>query len=98
MTQLQQQTRRLRIETPLGPDVLLLTRFTGHEEVSRLFEYQLELVSNNDAIDPKAIVGKPVAFSTKLLDDSERCFHGHVSSFSYLGTDDRLSHYSAQVV
>ena len=40
-----QENRQVRIDTPLGDDVLLLSRFDGTEAVSSLFHYQLELLS-----------------------------------------------------
>ena len=93
-----QAGQRLSLETPLGKDVLLMTRFAGQEELSRLFVYHLDMLSENDSIAPKDIVGKTVSFSVKLLDDTERCFNGFVNKFSYRGTGDRLSSYSAEVV
>lgn len=98
MIELTQKDRTLQVDTPLGPDVLVLTDFSGHEELSRLFLYRLQLISSNHAIDANKIVGKGVTFNVRLLDGSRRYFHGFVSSFSYDGTDDRTSHYSAEVV
>ena len=37
-----QATRHIAIETPLGEDVLLLRRFSAHEEVSRLSQFELD--------------------------------------------------------
>ena len=93
-----QKERRLSVSTPLGDDVLLLTQFTGHEEMSRLFSYQLEMLSEDNAIVPRDIVGKNVTITVKNPDDTPRFFNGFVSKFSYSGTDERLSRYSAEVV
>ncbi|MBI4586172.1 MAG: type VI secretion system tip protein VgrG [Planctomycetes bacterium] len=93
-----QEGRGLALETPLGKDVLLLTHFSGREEMSRLFSYHLEMLSENDSIAPKDIVGKNVTVAVRLPDDSQRFFNGYVSRFSYCGTDDRLSRYTAEVV
>ena len=43
-----QSHRHLAIETPLGKDALLLTSFSGHEEISRLFTYRLEMLRVED--------------------------------------------------
>ncbi|MBN2492831.1 MAG: type VI secretion system tip protein VgrG [Planctomycetes bacterium] len=93
-----QEGRRLAIATPLGKDVLLLVRLSGHEEMSRLFSFELELLSERDDIAAKDIVGKNVSFSIRLLDDSLRYFNGFVKRFAYGGSDDRLSRYTAEVV
>lgn len=93
-----QSERPIAITTPLGKDVLLLTSFAGQEEVSRLFAYDLEMMSENDAIDAKQIVGKAVTFSVEFPDGSPRYFNGIVNRFAYCGRGDRLSVYRAQVV
>src|ERR1035441_2933820 len=93
-----QEGRELLLDTPLGKDELLLTQVAGHEEVSRLFGFHLQMLSKNDAISPKDIVGKNITVTLKLPDDSERYFNGVVSRFSYTGTDDRFSHYTAEVM
>ncbi len=57
-----QDTRYLSIDTPLGADELLLVSFSGVEEMSRPFSYQLELLSENAGIAAVDIVGKAVTF------------------------------------
>ena len=42
-----QAERPLKVITPLGPDALLLVGFSGHEAVSHLFSYQLDLIAKN---------------------------------------------------
>jgi len=93
-----QAERRLSLTTPLGPDALLLTAFSGREELSRPFAYQMELLSEKDAIKGEEIIGKSVTWSVLMPDDSKRFFNGIVRRFSYKGTDDRLSRYRMEVV
>ena len=38
MATVTQENRSLQVETPLGKDVLLLTAFSGTEEMSRLLQ------------------------------------------------------------
>ena len=45
-----QENRVLGVDTPLGDDVLLLTAFHGTENISRLFRYELDLISDDDSI------------------------------------------------
>ena len=94
-----QQVHRISVKADaLGEDKLYLKSFQGHEEFSRLFKYSLELFSDDDWVDPKSIVGKPITVSLRYPDDSERFFNGVVSRFAYLGTGDRLSVYRAEMV
>jgi type VI secretion system secreted protein VgrG len=88
---LDQKNRLLKLATPLGENVLLPTAFRGHEEMSRLFHYELELLSDNAAISARSLVGKNVTFSVELQDGSPRFFNGFVSRL-YAGdqsTDER---------
>jgi type VI secretion system secreted protein VgrG len=72
----------MSIDTPLGTNVLLLSRFSGKEGMSRLFEFDLELLSEKHDIQFKDIIGKPVAVRIKLFNEKERFFHGIISRFT----------------
>jgi type VI secretion system secreted protein VgrG len=93
-----QKNRELAIETPLGQDALLLIRMSGTEELGRLFEYNLELASENQQIEAEDIVGKNVTILLNLGAGRTRYFNGHVSSFTQLTTADRLARYKVIVV
>jgi type VI secretion system secreted protein VgrG len=77
-----QDNRMIAIDTPLGKDELLLARFSGSEGMSRLFAFELELLSENHEIDFTKIIGKGVTVRIKLFDNQVRYFHGMISRFS----------------
>jgi type VI secretion system secreted protein VgrG len=93
-----QENRLLAIDTPLGQDVLLLQGFTGHEGISRLFSFQLDLLSAKDSISFADIVGQNVTISVTLADQSQRYFNGCVSRFAQSGSDARFTRYQMEVV
>lgn len=93
-----QQPHKMSLETPLGPDALLLVGLRGVEEMSRLFHFQLEMLSEDDGLPAPAIVGKNVTFRVDFPDGAPRHFNGFVSRFTYGGRGDRLSVYRAEVV
>jgi len=94
-----QANRVLTSTTPLGKDVLLLTAFTGAEEISRLFNYQLDFLSEKPDLDPTAIVGSPVSWTVQPVNGTPRHFSGVVSRFSAGGQTIRsLRQYRAEVV
>ena len=93
-----QENRVLGVDTPLGDDVLLLTAFHGTENISRLFRYELDLISDDDSIAANDIVGQNVTFSVKLTDDSPRFFNGFVSELVAGDTEDGRRNYRATVV
>lgn len=96
---LKQATRSVRIFTPLGVDGIHLTGFSGHEEMSRLFHFHLQLVSMNANIKPEDLIGKSLSFSVDDHEGKPRFFHGYVNRFS-AGDEDFKGRrgYSVEVV
>jgi type VI secretion system secreted protein VgrG len=93
-----QDNRRIGVATPLGTDVLLLSSFQGEEGISRLFHFDLELLSENESIDFDAMVGKNVTIWVTLADGNARYINGQVSRFSQGGRDANFTSYHAEVV
>ena len=93
-----QEHRRIAISTPLGKDVLLLRGFTGSEAVSQLFNFDLDLLSENDSIKFQDVVGKNVTLRIYDAAGQERSWNGFISRFSQGGQDRRLTAYRAQMV
>ena len=89
--------RVMEIATPLGEDVLLFHGMHAREEMSRLCEYQLDLLSPKDDINLDDILGKNVTVKLALPDDSTRYFNGFVTRFAQGGTYGRYNRYSAVV-
>jgi type VI secretion system secreted protein VgrG len=81
MARFKQEHRLLSATTPLGEDVLLLAAFRGREELSRLFRYELEFLSEKDDIAAKDIIGQGVTWAVQPADSPPRFFHGVVSRF-----------------
>jgi len=93
-----QTNRALQIETPLGPDVLLLRSFSGQEAISQLFRFQLELFSEtDDSISFDSIVGQNVTIHVQTQ-DAYRDFNGFISRFSQGSSDGRFTYYRAEMV
>ncbi|MCI0505388.1 MAG: type VI secretion system tip protein VgrG, partial [Gammaproteobacteria bacterium] len=80
MSKFTQDNRFLNLSTPLGKDVLLATSVSGTEALSSLFEYEVEALSDNDAIDAKKIVGKSVTIT--LQGKAVRQIDGYVIRLS----------------
>jgi hypothetical protein len=71
---IEQTDRLLNVTSPLGVDQLILTAFTGTEQLSGLFTFDLELVSPEQEIDPTLILGKPIGWSVKKPGGGRRPF------------------------
>lgn len=99
-----QENRLIAIDTPLGKDVLLLTGFNGEEGLSHLFNFELDLLSENHTISFQDIIGKNVTISVVLADSGKRFFNGIIARFAQgrgggeEGGDPRFSHYRATMV
>src|SRR3954451_10576497 len=89
--------RVMEIVTPLGEGVLLFHAMHAREELSRLSEYQLDLLSDHGDINIEKILGKNVTIKLGLRDDSVRFFNGYVTRFAQSGTYGRYNRYTAVV-
>jgi type VI secretion system secreted protein VgrG len=85
------------VETPLGKDVLLLHSFSGAESMSRLFIYNLTMLSENPSIPFASIVGQRVTVTLKGP-QGVRYINGFVSRFAQSGNDARFTYYRAEIV
>ncbi|RMF87551.1 MAG: type VI secretion system tip protein VgrG, partial [Nitrospinota bacterium] len=102
---LTQDNRLLSLETPLGEDMLLIRSFTVTEQISGLFDMDLEMMAevvNASKISAEKLIGQKVSIRVALSDDystsSHRYFHGIVSRFSQGGRDEHFVYYQAEVV
>ena len=95
---LTQATREITIETPLGKDALLLRSFRGQESLSQLFEFELDLASENSSIEYDNIIGQNITIAVTLADGSERYWNGFVSRFVQMHRDSVAAAYRATMV
>jgi type VI secretion system secreted protein VgrG len=76
-----------------------LVGFTGHEAVSQLFNFQLDLLAENATEVPfDQLLGQPVAVGLRLADGQLRPFHGICSRVSQGARDDNFTAYRMEVV
>jgi len=83
-----QEHRIFAVNTPLGEDVLVFYRMTGTEQLGRLFEYEIELLSEKTYIQLADMLGKNITVRMQLPEArgaGTRYFNGFVTRFSYLG-------------
>jgi len=92
-----QKNRPLQIATPLGDDVLLFYRMNGSEHLGALFEYEIELLSENPTIEADALLGENVTVGMVTADGGWRYFNGYVTRFGQYGSLDVFAYYRATV-
>ncbi len=101
-TQVLQSNRLLSVETPAGKDTLLIERFTGAENISGLFSYELDLLADlqnkkDQSVKSNALIGKDVTVELEQK-SGERYFHGVVRRFVEGYQDERFMHYRMELV
>lgn len=83
MTNYTQTDRPLQITTPLGTDTLLIRGLHGHEEISHLFAFEVNLVADlTEDVRFDKIMGQSVTVQMRLRDGGKRYFNGIVQRFS----------------
>ena len=89
-------TRLMEITTPLGKD-LLFHRMNAREELGRLSEFEIDLLSPRNDIKFADILSKNVTVKLELANKSDRYFNGFVTRFSQIGMRGRYHLYHASV-
>lgn len=89
--------RVMEITTPLGDDVLLFHGMTAREELGRLSEFRISLLSKRGDIKLDDILAKRVTVRVELPKDKIRYFDGYVTRFAHTGTYGSYYRYHATV-
>ena len=99
MGEYKHQDRKLRVNTPLGPDELILTGFWGTEAISTLFGFRLEMLAENKTkVAFDAILGQKVTVYLALADGSETYLNGLCVKLAQGGRNDLFTEYEAALV
>ncbi|HYG09134.1 MAG TPA: type VI secretion system tip protein TssI/VgrG [Pyrinomonadaceae bacterium] len=92
-----QKTLRLSVTTPLGENKLLLRAVSGEEQISGLFHFRLEMVSEDQKLDFSSIVGKQITVTLLLDDGAKHYINGVVGRFIQEDSNVRLTTYYADL-
>src|SRR5579885_689138 len=92
-----QANLQLSVSTPLGQDKLLLRAFNGEERISEPFFFNLEMLSEDNALDFSAIVGKSITVTMALSGGTDRYLNGVVTRFVQAGSHGRFTTYFADL-
>jgi type VI secretion system secreted protein VgrG len=87
---LSQDQRQGKLTTPLGEDALALSRFSGTEGLSELFEFRIRAVSTQGGLDFASAIGQGSTVTLNAQDDKKRYFHGVMTEARWAGTQEDL--------
>ncbi len=88
----------IAITTAAGPNVLGLRSFTVQEQLSRLFQIEAELSSEDGGIDFDKVVGNPASIRLNVGQKDKRYFNGFVSRLVQVANQGDFAHYRATIV
>ncbi|AXE94788.1 type VI secretion system Vgr family protein [Paraburkholderia terricola] len=88
-----QSDRLLKLNTPLGANVLLPQRLVGRSRLGRDYEFTLDAVSANDNIELKTLIAQPVTLWVQQTGQSYAPHHGYVHTARRLGSDGSITSY-----
>ncbi|MET1079257.1 MAG: type VI secretion system tip protein TssI/VgrG, partial [Pseudomonas sp.] len=89
--------RTLNVTTVLGPDTLRFDALNGREEISRLFDFNLTLKSEQKSLDPDAMLGTSVTVDIELPGGAKRYLNGQCARFALVGKKGRHYLYEAEL-
>jgi type VI secretion system secreted protein VgrG len=93
-----QEERPLILTTPLGKDVLLVTSFRGHESISQLFGFEIEMLAELGTKIPfDQILGQTVTLEMRLMNGDKRYFNALVKQFTQGRRDEVFVSYRASL-
>jgi type VI secretion system secreted protein VgrG len=82
----------------LDEEAVKVLSFEGEENISRLFEYRIELVSNSPELDAKSILNKKATFFLTRGGEEPVKLHGIISHFEQRGRTPEYVFYYAVLV
>jgi type VI secretion system secreted protein VgrG len=92
-----QANREVDVSTELGTDVLLFDQMSGTEQLGRLSEYRVQLLSTRSDIKIADVLGKPMGVHLDLPGGGKRHFGGVVTRFASCGWKGSLCRYEAVI-
>jgi type VI secretion system secreted protein VgrG len=92
-----QTDRSVSVHCELADDVLLFQEMQGSEQLGRLSEYRIKLLSLKSDVRIDDVLGKPMQVRVDLRDEQKRYFHGYVTRFSRQGKRGDFYAYEALV-
>lgn len=98
-TEATQANRPMKLTTPLGKDVLLLTNFMMREGISQLFQMQLDVIAKNgQEVAFDKLLGQKVSVELVGPGNKPRFFSGIVNRVSQGGRDQTFTRYRLEAV
>src|SRR2546423_594138 len=93
-----QKHRLLAMETAAGEDALLVKSFSMREQMSQLFQLEMDLRSEDTEVDFDKLIGTNTTLRLELQGGGTRYLNGYISRFVQTAQEKDYAHYRATVV
>jgi type VI secretion system secreted protein VgrG len=94
---LSQTGRLLKLDSPLGTNVLLPQRLVGHSRLGRHYEFTLDAISVDSDIERKTLIAQPVTLWIQQTDQAYAPHHGYVYTAHHRSRGARAQRYASMV-
>ena len=92
-----QTNREVSVTSAAGTDVLLFDRMSGSEQLGRLSEFRVHMLSTKPDLKIADVLGQPLGVHVDLPSGAKRHFHGVVTRFACTGMHGSFTGYEAVV-
>ena len=89
-----QVNRQISVKSALGEDVLLFSAMSTTEELGRLPEFRVQMLSVKRELEIGKVLGKPMSIEVDTHNGGVRHFHGIVTRFGHTGSTGYEGQYS----
>ena len=99
MASITQENRSVQVKTVLPANTLLFNKLSGSEMLSGLFEYRVELISEDTSIDLNTLLGTSMTIAVELPPsdfvpaETYRFFNGIIAKCAHVSGTDGFAHY-----
>lgn len=92
-----QSDRLIKLDTNLGPNMLVPQRVVGRSRLGRHFEFTVDVVSLSGNIELKTLIAQPVTLWIQQSDKSYQPHNGYVHTVRRLGSNGELTTYQLDI-
>ena len=86
-----QQNRLIKLDTPLGADILLPQRVIAHERLGSGYTYTVDCLTSREDIGLKQLIAQPVTLWLRQANGEYLPVHGYVHTMKRLGSDGQFT-------
>ncbi|OXI91640.1 type VI secretion protein [Burkholderia sp. AU33423] len=92
-----QQDRLLKLDTPLGANVLAVQRAIGRSRIGRDYSFTLDVVAGTDDLELKKLIAQPATLWIQQANNAYRPVSGYIYTARRLGANGGVTTYQLEL-